>query len=78
MSAGGTVGDRGFFDLGNYIIGDRQPLTIDVSNQVYWTTGYVAFKFTERVDGQPMIASALTPYKGTNTLSPFVTLAETS
>ncbi len=78
MSAGGTVGDLGFFDLGNYIIGDRQPLTIDVSNQVYWTTGYVAFKFTERVDGQPMIASALTPYKGTNTLSAFVTLAETS
>lgn len=78
MSAQGVVGDFGFFDLSKYIIGDRQGLTIDVSNQVYWTTGYVAFKFTERVDGQPMIASALTPYKGTATLSPYVTLAETS
>lgn len=78
MSAQGTVGDVGCFDLGSYIIGDRQGLTIDMSNQVYWGTGYIAFKFTERVDGQPMVASAVTPYKGTATLSPFVTLAETS
>lgn len=78
MSAAGTVGDFGFFDFSRYMIGDRQGLTIDISNQVYWTTGYVAFKFTERVDGQPMVASAMTPYKGTATLSPFVTLGETS
>jgi HK97 family phage major capsid protein len=78
MSAQGVVGDIGCFDLGSYIIGDRQGLTIDMSNQVYWGTGYIAFKFTERVDGQPMVASAVTPYKGTATLSPFVTLAETS
>jgi HK97 family phage major capsid protein len=78
MSAQGVVGDVGCFDLGQYIIGDRQGLTIDMSNQVYWGTGYIAFKFTERVDGQPMVASAVTPYKGSATLSPFVTLAETS
>jgi len=78
MSTMGTVGDVGFFDFGNYIIGDRQGLTIDMSGQVYWTTGHVAYKFTERVDGQPMVASALTPYQGSNSLSPFVSLAETS
>jgi HK97 family phage major capsid protein len=78
MSAQGTVGDIGCFDLSKYIIGQRQGLTIDLSNQVYWTTGHIAFRFTERVDGQPMVASAITPYKGSATLSPFVNLAETS
>lgn len=78
MSALGDAGDLGFFDFGSYLIGDRQPLTIDMSGHVYWTTGYVAFKFTERVDGQPIYQSALTPYKGTATLSPFVMLGATS
>ena len=78
MSAQGTVGDVGCFDLKKYIVGTRQALTIDLSNQVYWTTGHIAFRFTERLDGQPMVASAITPYKGSATLSPFVTLAETS
>lgn len=78
MSALGDAGDIGFFDFGSYLIGDRSGLTIDISNQVYWTTGYVAFKFTERVDGQPMLAAPLTPYKGSATLSPFVTLSATS
>lgn len=78
MSAQGTVSDIGCFDLSKYIIGDRQGLTIDLSNQVYWTTGHIAFKFTERLDAQPMVVSATTPYKGTATLSPYVALAETS
>lgn len=78
MSALGDAGDIAFIDLGNYMIGDRQGLTIDMSGHVYWTTGYVAFKFTERVDGQPIPASALTPYKGSATLSPFVSLTAAS
>ena len=49
-----------------------------MSNQVYWGTGYIAFKFTERVDGQPIPGSYLTPYKGAATLSPFVALSATS
>jgi HK97 family phage major capsid protein len=78
LSALGDAGDIGCFDLGNYIIGERQGLTIDMSNQVYWGTGYIAFKFTERVDGQPIPGSYLTPYKGSATISPFVTLSATS
>jgi HK97 family phage major capsid protein len=78
MSAQGTVGDVGCFDLSKYLIGTRQGLTIDLSNQVYWTTGHIAFRFTERLDGQPMVASAITPYKGSATLSPFVTLSDAS
>jgi hypothetical protein len=36
------------------------------------------FRFVLRIDGQPVRASAVTPYKGgaTNTLSHFVTLDE--
>lgn len=78
MSAQGTVGDVGFFDLSQYIVGTRQALTIDLSNQVYWTTGHIAFRFTERLDGQPKVASYVTPYKGSATLSPFVTLSDAS
>jgi HK97 family phage major capsid protein len=78
MSALGDAGDLAFFDFGQYLIGDRQSLTIDMSGHVYWTTGYVAYKFTERVDGQPIPGSAMTPYKGTATLSPFVSLTATS
>ena len=42
-------------------------------------TDETVFRFVYRCDGQPAIASALTPYKGTgNTLSPFVALATRS
>ena len=33
------------------------------------------FRWSLRTDGQPLWRTALTPYKGTNTLSPFVALA---
>jgi len=32
------------------------------------------FRFVIRVDGQPSLAAPLTPFKGTNTTGPFVTL----
>lgn len=74
----GDAGDLMFCDFGNYLIGDRSPLTIDMSNQVYWSTDYIAFKFTERLDGQPLFPSALTPYGSNDTLSPFVMLGAAS
>jgi len=78
MSALGDAGDIGFFDLSYYLIGNRQPLTIDVSEHVAFTSNQIAWRFVTRVDGQPWLASAITPYKGTATLSPFVTLSATS
>lgn len=38
--------------------------------------GNNCFRFVYRFDGQPVLASAITPYKGTNTLSHFVKLNE--
>lgn len=78
MSALGDAGDIAFVDLGYYLIGDRQTLAIDASTHVYFTTNHTAWRFTKRVDGQPWLSSAITPYKGTATLGPFVTLAATS
>lgn len=78
MSALGDAGDIGFFDLGYYLIGDRQAITIDASEHVAFTTNQMTWRFVLRVDGQPWLSSAITPYKGSATLSPFVTLSSAS
>lgn len=78
MAGLGDAGDLAFFDFGSYLIGDRSPLVIDMSSHVYWTTGYIAYKFTERVDGQPIFAAAQTTYGTQDSLSPFVMLSAAS
>ena len=72
----GTVGDIILADLSQYLLidkvgGVRQATSIHVA----FTTDEMAFRATYRVDGQPIWRSALTPANGSNTLSPFVTLA---
>jgi HK97 family phage major capsid protein len=74
----GDAGDLMFCDFGSYLIGERSPITIDMSDQVYWSTDYIAYKFTERIDGQPTMTSALTPYGSQDTLSAFVMLGAAS
>jgi hypothetical protein len=44
------------------------------SMHVRFLNDEMAFRITFRVDGHALWNSALTPFKGTNTLSPFVTL----
>jgi hypothetical protein len=44
---------------------------------VAFTTDETAFRAVYRVDGAPMWRVALTPFKGANTLSPFVVLNST-
>jgi HK97 family phage major capsid protein len=74
----GDAGDLGFYDFSHYIIGDRKGLTIDMSGHVYFTSGYVAFRFSERVDGQPDMRTYFTPYGSQDTLGPFVALGAAS
>ena len=45
-----------------------------MSIHVKFDTDESTFRFVMRIDGQPERASALTPYKGSNTTSHFVTL----
>jgi len=71
----GTVGDIMLVDLSQYLTVTKGDVTSDTSIHVQFTTGETAFRFTFRVDGQPWWSAALTPFKGTNTLSPFISLA---
>lgn len=71
----GTTGDVTLADFSQYIIGNRD-LIIEASGHVnsYWQKNQTLWKMTIRIDGQPAVSGAYTPYKGTNTISPFVVL----
>jgi HK97 family phage major capsid protein len=72
-----TLGDKGdiiFADLGGYILAEKGGIQADMSIHVQFKYDESVFRFVMRVDGQPERASALTPYKGSDTLSHFVTL----
>lgn len=71
----GTVGDIMFADLSQYLMIDKGSIKSDVSVHVRFLYDEQVFKFTYRADGQPIWNTALTPFKGTNTQSPFVALA---
>ena len=42
---------------------------------VAFLTDEMVFRITYRVDGEPMWTAPLTPFKGSNTKSPFIALA---
>jgi HK97 family phage major capsid protein len=65
----GTVGDILFADMGGYLIAEKGGIQSDMSIHVRFTYDESCFRFVLRVDGQPVRASALTPYKGTVTAS---------
>ncbi len=70
----GTAGDIMFCDFTQYQAIDKGGMKSDVSIHVQFLTDQRVFRFTYRYDGQPVLGSAITPYKGTNTLSNFVRL----
>lgn len=75
----GTVGDLILADMSKYasaVHGDGVKTAMSI--HVQFLTAQTAFRFMFAVDGQPWLASAITPYKGSNTLSPFVALATRS
>ncbi|MCX4778164.1 phage major capsid protein [Streptomyces sp. NBC_01264] len=75
VSTVGTVGDINFVDFGYYLIGDRQAMQMSTSTEYKFGNDKTAMRVIERVDGTPWIKSAITPRKGSNTLSPFVKVA---
>jgi len=76
----GTVGDIIFADLGQYYFADKSGLQSAESMHVLFTYDEMCYRWVYRLDGQPKLASAITPYKGgaTDTISPFVALATRS
>lgn len=74
-SALGDLGDIALLDLSQYMLITKGGIAEDQSIHVRFIYNERALRWTTRVNGAPKIKSALTPYKGSKTLSPFVTLA---
>lgn len=74
MSALGTQGDIVLADLGEYNVVRKGALEQAESDHVRFIYGERTFRWTQRINGKSHWRTAVTPYKGTATLSPFVTL----
>lgn len=74
----GTEGDIILGDFSKYLLSTRGDLQIASSIHVRFLFDEMVMKFTWRVDGQPENSVAKTPARGSNTQSPFVTLATRS
>lgn len=72
----GNVGDITLLNLGYYALGVRAG-GVDQAMSIHLRFDYAesVFRFMFAVDGQCWLEQPLTPFKGTNTLSPFVALA---
>lgn len=70
----GNLGDVLLADYSQYVLTDKGGLESAVSMHVRFVNDEQTFRYIYRVDGQPIWHTPLTPFKGTNTLSPFVTL----
>lgn len=71
----GTVGDIILADFSQYLHGRKGGIRADSSMHVRFLNDEMTFRFVLRNDGQPWWRTALTPFKGSNTQSPFVALA---
>ena len=74
----GEVNDIFLADWSQYMVITKGGLKSDVSAHVKFLEDEMTFRFTYRIDGQPLWKKALTPYKGGSsfTQSPFIGLAE--
>lgn len=75
-SAAGEVGDIILADIGQYLLIDKGGIKSASSIHVRFLYDENVFRFIYRVDGKPIWTKPLTPYKGSATVSPFVTLAK--
>jgi HK97 family phage major capsid protein len=71
----GTEGDIILADWSQYVCADMGDIQEAMSIHVDFIYGQQLFRFTYYFDGQPRWKSAITPFKGSNTVSPVVVLA---
>lgn len=69
----GTTGDVMLADFSYYLIGDRKALTIAYSTEYLFRYDETAWRFVQRVDGQPWLNVPVQLQDGTN-ISPFIIL----
>jgi HK97 family phage major capsid protein len=70
----GTQGDITLAAYSQYVLADKGGVQAASSMHVAFLTDEMVFRFIYRVDGEPIWHAPLTPFKGNNTLSPFVQL----
>lgn len=70
----GTVGDIVLADFSQCIGIEKDQMKADSSIHVKFVSNEMTFRFIYRYDAQPVWNSALTPFKGSATKSPFVAL----
>lgn len=75
-SALGDKGDIVLMDLSQYVLIQKGGIKKDVSIHARFINDETTFRFVVRMDGQPIWDAPLTPFKGADTLSPFVALAD--
>ncbi len=73
-SALGDKGDIVLMDLQQYLTIQKGGIKQDISIHARFINDETTFRFVIRMDGQPIWDAPLTPFKGADTLSPFVTL----
>ncbi len=74
-SALGTVGDIVLADWSQYLVATKGPIEAASSIHLRFDFDQSCFRYVFYFDSQPRLASAITPFKGSDTVSPFVTLA---
>ena len=74
----GDAGDILFADWSQYLVGQKSGGTVQFASSIHLKFDYdqTAFRFVFRVDGQPWWPSAVTPRYSSDTISPFVAIAE--
>lgn len=75
-SALGDKGDIVLFDPQEYLMIKKGGVKKASSIHVRFVHDETAFRFVVRLDGQPIWEAPMAPFKGSDTLSPYVTLAE--
>ena len=75
-AAMGAPGDILLADLSQYTLIDKGGVNAATSMHIAFLTDEMVFRVTYRVDGKPMWTDPITPFKGSNTRSPFVALAQ--
>lgn len=71
----GTVGDIILADMGAYVTGTQGGVESASSIHLRFNFNESCFRFLFAVDGQSWVNASINPYKGSDSLSPFVALA---
>ena len=70
----GTEGDIILTNLNYYCAGVKGGIDSAMSMHLRFDYNESVFRFIFQVDGEPWLADSLTPFKGSNTVGPTVTL----